>query len=103
MVAQLAKNFSSPYCVRNGACHVIEREMNHVVMMEFFVWQFFAEFQPDLVKQIDFFRCKPRCVARTKIKNLLPASRRKHFEGNARPWFLHSLPCNANRASLLRE
>ena len=55
--------------------HFVEREMHDIVMMQFLMPQFVAQFQPNLMQQIDFLRRKPRRM-RPQIKNLLRARRR---------------------------
>ena len=78
VLAQRVDNFLAP-AVQDIPAQFLERDVNDVVMMQFFGRDFVAELEPDAVQQVDFLGCQPRGV-RAKIKNFFLAVRRINFE-----------------------
>ena len=84
------------------ALDLIEGEVDDIVVMDFGAGELIAQFEPYVVKQIDFLRRQPWRM-RTQVKNLFLAGGREDFERNARPRLRHALPRQADFASLLGD
>jgi hypothetical protein len=50
------------FSLRDFPLQFPEREVDNVVMMDFFVRQLVGKFEPNLVQQVDFLRGEPRRV-----------------------------------------
>ena len=59
---------------------LVEGEMNHVVMVQFFGRHSAAEFEPDAVQEVDFLGGEVRRMG-TEIENVLLAARGVNLEG----------------------
>ena len=70
MFAQSVENFLF-LTLGEFPLHLVQREMNDVVMVNFLAWQFIAQLQPYFVQQIDFFRRQAR--------RMRPVTRAKSF------------------------
>jgi hypothetical protein len=68
-----------PLAVYDILAKFLERDVHDVMVVEFIGRDFVAEFEPEVMEQIDFLRRKPRRV-RTKIENFFLAVRRVNFE-----------------------
>ena len=68
-----------PPAVHDISAEFLERDVDDVVVMELLGRDFVAEFEPEAVEQVDFFRRQPRGV-RTEIEYFFLAIGRINFE-----------------------
>ena len=96
MLAQGADDFFTP-AVDDILFEFLKRDVHHVMVMEFFGRDFVAEFEPDAVQQIHFFRSKSGRV-RSKIKDVLLSGREHDFKRQLWLWIGKTLPRKAREA-----
>jgi len=80
------------------AAEFTQREVHHVVMMQFFRGDFTTEFQPDAVQEIDFLGSKARRMG-TQIEDMFLAVGSVDFEGQLGLGVRQVFPSQARRAS----
>ena len=98
MVAQLPYNLIALPTIHR-ACKKVQCEVNYVVVVKLLVPKLFTALKPDLVQEVDFFRCKTRRV-RTQVKHFFVAGGSEHLQGDSGAWVGDSLPGCSDLARL---
>src|SRR5262245_42310607 len=71
---------------------LFQREMDHVMMMDFVRRNLVTEFEPDSVQEVDLFRREVGCM-RSEIKDLVLPSRKIELKRDFWFWIGQALPC----------
>ena len=79
-----------------------EREMDDIMMMDFFPIQIVADVDPEFMKQVDLFGRKAWRM-RSQIEDLFLAGRIEDFERDPWPRFRHPLPCKSDMPRLFGD